>query len=203
MRRDKAVRSVPDPAAEVARLRTELERLTAALETSRATTAALEALAHEDPLTGLLNRRGFLRDLDRALSYCRRYATPAALLLLDLDRFKPINDCHGHAVGDLALKHVSGLLRANLRASDSVGRLGGDEFAILLWQVDPVTARTKADMLEATLAAGPLSHEGASLAVEGSIGSAPLVGGTSADEILRQADRAMYLRKAERAAPPR
>src|SRR5918994_2701296 len=132
-----------DLRAELGELRGEVERLSAELEEMRGHAATLETLALEDPLTGLLNRRGFMRDLSRAIAYRARYGTPAALMLADLDRFKPINDTYGHEVGDRALAHLSGLLRSNIRSSDCLGRLGGDEFALILWQGDEDTARPK------------------------------------------------------------
>src|SRR5215207_388792 len=102
-------------------LRRRVEKLSVALEEARAHAVRLEALAHEDPLTGLLNRRGFLRDLTRALAYGSRYNAPAALLIVDLDAFKPVNDHYGHGAGDRALRHVADMLRSRVRASDSVG----------------------------------------------------------------------------------
>jgi diguanylate cyclase (GGDEF)-like protein len=186
-----------DAATDLECLRREVSRLTDEVARLRLEKAALEAACHEDSLTGLLNRRGFGRDLTRALAYTKRYGTPAALLLLDLDRFKPINDLHGHETGDLALRHVAECLRRNLRASDSLGRIGGDEFAILLWQVDEPVARAKADALEAILDATPFAG-GAGCPVGGSIGVSPLLAVDDVPAALARADRAMYRRKAER-----
>jgi diguanylate cyclase (GGDEF)-like protein len=188
-----------DPMAELARLREQLARLEAENARLRADRAAFELLCHEDPLTGVLNRRGFERDLGRAIAYADRYATPAALLLLDLDGFKAINDRHGHAAGDLALRHAADILRGNLRTSDFLGRIGGDEFAILLWHVTAAVALRKADALEAALADQPLAVDGEELRVEGSIGATSLRPGDDASAVLRRADRAMYSRKAGRA----
>lgn len=185
-------------ASTVARLQAEISRLGAELATLRDEKAALEALCHEDPLTELLNRRGFLRDFERALSYARRYKAPAALLLLDLDAFKPINDRYGHEAGDRALRLVAARLRDNLRASDLVGRLGGDEFAILLWQVDEPTACTKARSLEAILDATAMSVGGTAVPLRASIGVAPLGPEHDSAAAFARADNAMYARKAER-----
>src|SRR4051794_9001822 len=133
------MRSQPEAPSEGAEqlreLRAQVERLMAELDEMRAYAGHLEALAHEDPLTGVLNRRGSLRDLTRAVAFGARYDAQAALLLLDLDRLKPVNDRFGHPMGDRALKHVADLLRRNVRTSDSVGRLGGDEFVLIIWQV--------------------------------------------------------------------
>jgi diguanylate cyclase (GGDEF)-like protein len=187
-----------DVRAELDALRTEVDRLAAELTDMRAHAALLESLAQEDSLTGLLNRRGFFRDLARAAAYRTRYDTPVGLLLADLDGFKAINDTHGHEVGDRALVHIATLLRNNVRASDSVGRLGGDEFAIILWQVDEATALQKAASLAAMIAASPLRHGALAFPLSSSIGTAMLDARESAEDVLSRADRAMYVQKAAR-----
>ena len=107
--------------ASVEQLQAEIARLKAELE-------AAQALAERDVLTPVLNRRGFVRELGRAMAFCRRHGTTAVLLYLDLNGFKAINDRLGHAAGDAALVRTAEILTANLRESDAVGRLGGDEF---------------------------------------------------------------------------
>ena len=164
----------------------------------RAHAQTLESLALEDPLTGLLNRRGFFRDLARAIAYRSRYATPAALLLADLDRFKMINDSYGHEVGDRSLMHLADLLRRNVRASDSVGRLGGDEFALILWHLDEKTALQKAASLQAIVASSPVTVGDVTLALGTSIGVAMLEASETPEDLVARADRAMYRQKAER-----
>jgi diguanylate cyclase (GGDEF)-like protein len=191
--------SPSEGSGDVGALRSEVERLAAELAAMRAHAAALEALAHEDPLTGVLNRRGFLRDLERAIAYTARYSTPVALLLADLDGFKPINDRFGHEAGDRALKHVAGLFRMHVRASDSVGRIGGDEFGVILWQCDDVVARRKAASLEEIIAGQPL-ESGEPLRLASSIGATILRPRDGVEEALARADRAMYARKVERRA---
>ena len=96
----------------------------------------LEARADIDPLTDIFNRRGFERELKRSLAYVKRYGTRAALIYLDLDGFKPVNDRHGHAAGDAVLKAVAAMLARKVRASDVVARIGGDEFAVILWNLE-------------------------------------------------------------------
>ena len=189
-----------DVREELGELRTEVQRLAGELEEMRSHAATLESLALEDSLTGLLNRRGFMRDLSRAIAYRDRYDTPVALLMSDLDRFKPINDTYGHDVGDRALEHLAGILRNNIRASDSLGRLGGDEFALILWQVDEDTARAKAASLQAIVAATPLAAGAVTLTLGTSIGVAALRTGDTPEEVLMRADQAMYRQKAERKA---
>ena len=188
--------------ADVARMRAEVARLQAALAEVEVEKAGLEALAHQDPLTGLLNPRGFLRDLARAISYTGRYGTPAALLIVDLDRFKPINDRWGHPAGDRALRHVAELLAGHLRASDSLARLGGDEFAILIWQADAAVARLKGLALEMVLAETPMAIGPVAIEVSASIGSTPVAEGDDPGTALARADRAMYARKQGRRTAP-
>jgi diguanylate cyclase (GGDEF)-like protein/PAS domain S-box-containing protein len=96
----------------------------------------LRHLADHDPLTGLLNRRRFELDVERQLTHARRYRRPGAVIVLDVDRFKQINDTYGHSVGDRLIVSVADALRARLRASDAIARLGGDEFAVLLPEID-------------------------------------------------------------------
>jgi diguanylate cyclase (GGDEF)-like protein len=185
---------------EMRELRARVDRLAAELDETRAYAARLEALAHEDSLTGLLNRRGFMRDLTRAVAFGSRYDAAAALLLVDLDQFKPVNDRFGHPMGDSALKHVAHILRRNVRTSDSVGRLGGDEFAMIIWQVDDVAAQQKARAIEDMISASPLAAGGNALQLGASVGVTILRGDDTADEALARADRAMYARKGERSA---
>jgi diguanylate cyclase (GGDEF)-like protein len=184
-----------DLAAELSALRGEVERLSAELTQMRARTILLAGLAQEDPLTGLLNRRGLMRDLARAAAYRARYGCPIALLLADLDGFKAVNDCHGHEAGDSALAHVGALIRNAVRACDSVGRLGGDEFALILWQASERAALSKALALEGTIAAAPLVLGRSVLPLGASIGATLIRPGDTAEEALARADAAMYARK--------
>ena len=120
----------------------------------------LEAHADIDPLTGLANRRAFERELTRALAYVKRHGINAALLYLDLDDFKGINDRHGHSAGDAMLRAVASVLGRHVRESDLVARIGGDEFALLLWQCDEANAAAKAQALEASIGRTTAMHEG-------------------------------------------
>jgi diguanylate cyclase (GGDEF)-like protein len=182
------------------RLAAEVERLRAELAAARAQVAELEAKADVDPLLDIFNRRGFMRELERALAYVKRYGNPAALLYLDLDGFKPVNDRHGHAAGDAVLQAVARTLAANVRASDTVARLGGDEFAVLLWNLDEARAAAKAAALEQMIAATVIPWKTAALAVGASAGIAVLGPGDQAPTVLARADHAMYARKAGRSS---
>ena len=176
----------------------EVSRLTAALAEARARIAALELMAEVDPLLNILNRRGFERALARALAYVKRYQAPAAVLYLDLDGFKLINDTHGHAAGDAVLKAVAGILARNVRGSDVVARLGGDEFALLLFNLGEIQARQKAKALENLLPAAELAWADARLSVGASVGVTAIDRHDEPSTIIARADRVMYERKAER-----
>lgn len=86
-----------------------------------------------DFLLDILNRRGFERELNRSVAFIKRYHASGVIIVLDVDRLKPINDAFGHAAGDKVLKAVVAVLARHVRSSDVIGRLGGDEFALLLW----------------------------------------------------------------------
>jgi diguanylate cyclase (GGDEF)-like protein len=179
-----------------AQLVAEVDRLERELAEARAKLIEAEALAEVDPLTGILNRRGFERELTRALAYLARYGGQAALVWLDLDGFKPVNDRYGHAAGDAVLRGVAATLRREVRASDAVGRIGGDEFAVLLWNIQPAQADAKARRLETAIAAMPADPSGPK--VGASAGVTPLDPRAGASDALAAADRAMYVRKAQR-----
>ena len=182
-------------------LAAEVERLAAELERSRARIVDLEAKVDIDPLTELLNRRGFERELKRSVAYVKRYGVSAALVFLDLDDFKPVNDRHGHAAGDAMLKAVAAAIVAEVRASDVVARIGGDEFAVLLWNVRNAAAAAKAAALERAVYATPVQWGASTLVVGASAGVTPVGALDSADELLARADTAMYVRKGERRGP--
>ena len=122
-----APRSRPPAASDPTR--PALRRLRAQLARAQARINELEAAADIDFLLEIPNRRGFERELDRAIAYIKRYQASGALILLDVDRLKPINDAFGHAAGDQVLKAIVAALLRHVRASDVIGRLGGDEFA--------------------------------------------------------------------------
>jgi diguanylate cyclase (GGDEF)-like protein len=180
------------------RLAAEVDALLAQLAASRERILDLEARIDIDPLTETLNRRGFERELKRSLAYVKRYGTSAALLYVDLDGFKPVNDRHGHAAGDAVLKAVAAALQHQVRASDVVARLGGDEFAVLLWNVNSPAAAAKAAGLEAAVYATQVAWGHSTLVVGASAGVAPLGALDTAAEVLARADVAMYARKARR-----
>jgi diguanylate cyclase (GGDEF)-like protein len=190
--------SKPRPVAANKRLAAEVERLAAELALSRARISELESRIDVDPLTETLNRRGFERELKRSLAYLKRYGAHATLIYLDLDEFKPVNDRHGHAAGDVVLKAVAAALLHEVRASDVVARIGGDEFVVLLWNVTDADALAKATELEQAVYATPVRF-GASTMVVGASAGLAFVGplDTPAD-VLARADAAMYARKMQK-----
>ncbi|WNV75141.1 EAL domain-containing protein [Geodermatophilus sp. DSM 44513] len=155
----------------------------------------LRERARTDPLTGLLNRAGLAEELGAAVGPAAAGGSRPAVVLLDLDRFKEVNDTLGHAVGDALLRAVAGRLTAELRSDDVLARLGGDEFVVLLRDADPDAVRHATDRLLAALRR-PFDVDGMVLEVDGSLGVA--TAGTDAAELLRAADVAMYAAKADR-----
>lgn len=132
-------------------------------------------------------------------SRCRRYGERSALLLLDLDGFKAVNDTHGHLAGDELLKAIAETLSTRLRATDAIARLGGDEFAILLTHVTPEEAHRLAATLGELVSACGISVNGAQIGVNASIGINPLdAETTSLDDAIVDADTAMYRAKSQR-----
>jgi diguanylate cyclase (GGDEF)-like protein len=154
------------------------------------TQAKLEQLATQDPLTGALNARSFVERLTQELERIRRYSRPLALLYLDLDDFKIVNDRHGHQTGDAVLRLVANATRRALRQSDVVGRLGGDEFGVLMPETDGAGAEAAALRLVNSIR----SVFQGTPSVTASIGlvSTLNVATLGAEELLRRADKAMY-----------
>jgi diguanylate cyclase (GGDEF)-like protein len=175
-----------------------LRRLRQDLAKARAEIEQLRATAETDFLLDILNRRGFERELSRSIAFIKRYSASAALLMLDVDRFKPINDAFGHAAGDKVLKAIAQTLSSQVRASDVIGRLGGDEFAVLLWNLSETDARAKAAELEQAIDALRFSFGGSMVRTGASVGIAVLDAHSEMRTALEQADSAMYVRKAQR-----
>lgn len=176
----------------------EIQTLKAQLATAHAKIDELQAWADTDFLLNIYNRRGFERELGRASAYIDRYRAAGALIVLDVDRLKPVNDAYGHAAGDMVLKGVVAVLMRHIRSSDVVGRLGGDEFALLLWNLSETDARAKALTLEQAIDALIFVFKGQAVAAGASAGIAMLKPMDGAALALEKADRAMYARKAER-----
>jgi diguanylate cyclase (GGDEF)-like protein len=159
---------------------------------------ALQASADTDFLLNILNRRGFERELHRSIAYIKRYQASGALIVLDVDRLKPINDAFGHAAGDQVLKVIVGVLSSQVRSSDVIGRLGGDEFALLLWNLSETDAKAKAASLEQAIDRLAFVFGGNTITAGASAGVAILEPHAEAGKALEEADSAMYVRKAQR-----
>jgi diguanylate cyclase (GGDEF)-like protein/PAS domain S-box-containing protein len=150
-------------------------------------------LANLDPLTGLFNRRRFNEEIELQLSASRRYGVQGALLFLDLDQFKDVNDSRGHRAGDELLVALARLLRERLRDADIVARLGGDEFAVLLPHTNPIQASTVAQALLEAIRSHTFAVGGGPLGITASVGVALFPEQAStASELLSCADLAMY-----------
>ncbi|MDE2395651.1 MAG: GGDEF domain-containing protein [Burkholderiales bacterium] len=178
----------------ITRQQAELERANEALMAKQ---AELERLARTDGLTGLLNRVAFEESAGRELVRARREGNDTALLIVDLDHFKRINDSRGHAAGDAVLRHVCELFVARLRRSDLVGRLGGEEFVILLPATAAAAARRIAENLREALEATPTPWKGGFIAQTTSIGIAAAPAGSigSFELLCVEADQMLYRAK--------
>lgn len=175
-----------------------IRRLRAQLARALQRIDELQAHADTDFLLDILNRRGFERELNRSIAYIKRYHASGALILLDVDRLKPINDAYGHAAGDQVLKAVVAELLGHVRSSDVIGRLGGDEFALLLWNLSATDAHAKAAALEQAVDRLTFVFRGRTVTAGASAGVAILGPHAEAGKALEEADRAMYVRKAQR-----
>src|SRR3954451_13730435 len=167
-------------------------RIEARMEVER---AAFEALAHEDPLTGLPNKRAFDDRLDAELRRAAREYYPVALVVLDLDRFKQINDTWGHPVGDEALVRLAQHVEAELRAGDICGRVGGDEFVLALVRADAHSAERVLGRLRRALEGVTIGPAGERLAFSAGIAEFPRHA-TEREQLVRCADSALYRGKA-------
>ncbi|MFE1603078.1 GGDEF domain-containing protein [Methylobacterium sp. ID0610] len=172
------------------------EALSSEIEQRIRLEAELRRLADTDHLTGALARRRFLEIAERETARSQRSHNPACLLMLDLDRFKMINDGFGHGAGDAALIAFVGVCRGHLRSLDAIGRMGGEEFAVLLADTDGPAGMALADRLRLAVAAAPIATSQGPLSVTVSIGLAVLRAEDGLPDMLRRADAALYAAKA-------
>lgn len=160
--------------------------------------AMLETLATTDPLTGLYNRRHFLECLAAEWSRFQRYYRSVSVLMLDIDHFKSVNDRHGHATGDAAIKAVAAACLEGKRKSDIVGRVGGEEFAVLLPETSLSRARTVAERIRKRVMGAQILANRIQFGVTVSIGIAEAtVSMSGIDGLMGAADHALYEAKAE------
>jgi diguanylate cyclase (GGDEF)-like protein len=166
-------------------------------DTARNQSKLLEALALNDPLTGLANRRLLDERMSMALVHARRNSSSMAVIYLDLDGFKQINDTLGHGVGDILLKMVAERLVATVREEDTVARLGGDEFILALWYVSDIDYAATVAARAIQSVSQPYEIEGNSVSITISAGvSIYPVHGEDEQALLKSADLALYEAKA-------
>ena len=190
--------AAPKSRARVMQLMDELDRLQSELDQANQRVVELETIADEDPLVPVLNRRSFLRELERTIAYASRYKTRVSLVYCDLDEFKSLNDRYGHAAGDQALNFFADYLVRSVRKSDLVGRLGGDEFAVILHYADEAAAAETADRLMADLAGLQLDYKGQKIAMSMSAGATEVGPDDGPEDVLERADSVMYEHKSRR-----
>ena len=185
----------PKVRAAIATLTGELDTLRGELQAVSARLETAEHSADQDQLLPLLNRRAFVRELTRHISIADRYGTPSSLIYFDLNNFKLVNDAHGHAGGDEALRQFANVLILNVRDTDIVGRLGGDEFAILLSHADQAQAHKKADQLAEQVRTTPPTWNGTTIQLSFAYGAFELKAGDNPETAMARADEAMYRHK--------
>lgn len=176
-------------------LMSEVENMRSELEIAHRRISELEKLADQDSLIEISNRRAFVREMTRMISYSDRYGINSSLVFLDMNDLKIINDTYGHKAGDLALVHIAKTMVANLRDSDIIGRLGGDEFGIILPKASEENADAKAKQILDALEKNPLTLDGKKISLKIAYGIYPLHSGLSPDQALDHADKKMYTHK--------
>lgn len=196
-----SIMGIPEPEltpkvrAAIEGLMEEVGRLRQEVEQTRKRVNYLERLADQDSLVPVINRRAFVRELSRMLSFAERYNSVSSVLFFDINKMKVINDSYGHAAGDAALSHVCSILLESVRESDIIGRLGGDEFGVILAQTDEDQAKEKAALLATAIRDKPLMWDGKEVDLSLSCGAYTFRGGEDVSDALHAADRAMYQNK--------
>lgn len=175
----------------------EVDSLRRELDATHRRLREMEDMADTDALLPVPNRRAFVRELNRMISFAERYGTPSTLMFIDLNDMKKINDTYGHDAGDKALHHVARLLVENVRGTDVIGRLGGDEFGVILAQADENVGAQKAQELATIISQHPITFDGAEVRMTLAFGTYTFRSGDEPDEALHKADQAMYENKKE------
>ena len=169
------------------------------LAAARQHIAELEEVADRDPLVNALNRRAFVRELERTQALADRYNILSCLVFIDMNDLKKLNDTYGHGAGDAALSHLANTVIGNTRQTDILGRIGGDEFALILTHVAIEAAEQKAQFLSSVIEQTPLQWKDEAVPVSVSFGIVGLDAGSTAEAALESADAAMYENKKEKA----
>ncbi|MBO9697090.1 MAG: GGDEF domain-containing protein [Sphingopyxis sp.] len=187
-----SVDSIEDQLREIRRERDALRRENRVLKIA---VAELERVSERDTLTPLFNRRYFLTAIHHRLARFERHAERAAVVFIDVNQLKYINDNFGHAAGDFALMEIAKRLAGAIRATDVAARIGGDEFGLILDQSSEDGARTQVERLCGVLTAAPADYDGHEIALSACFGVAMLQTGMTESDILAAADRDMYRSK--------
>jgi diguanylate cyclase (GGDEF)-like protein len=171
------------------RLNDENALLRAALADARAQLGEAEEQAGRDPLTSLADTRHFRAELERVVSQAARHQIPAALISVDVDDLKAVNEGHGRVAGDAALRHVARLLKSLIRSSDVAARNGGGAFSLLLDHLDADSALDTAERIARCVAAHPLDLGHTQVKLTATVSVASILPGDSVEEVLRRAAR--------------
>jgi diguanylate cyclase (GGDEF)-like protein len=156
----------------------------------------LQKMADTDYLTGLMNRRAFLTVADDTAEFCRRYKRSMATLMIDIDHFKKINDAHGHAAGDDAIKRIAEIINQSIRTTDKAARFGGEEFVVLLREIDQETAVLLAERIRSSIEQTTIKHGETSIRATVSIGVAiNAEGDRDVQDMIERADQGLYIAK--------
>ncbi|WP_411339783.1 GGDEF domain-containing protein [Sphingopyxis sp. J-6] len=190
--------SIEDELRDVRRERDALRRENRVLKIA---VAELERVSERDTLTPLYNRRYFLTAIHHRLARFERHAECAAVVFVDVNQLKYINDSFGHAAGDFALMEVAARLAASIRSTDVAARIGGDEFGLILDQSTEGGARAQIERLGEVLSAGPALYDGQEIELSACFGVAMLQVGMAEADILAAADRDMYRCKQRQDGP--
>lgn len=185
----------PKVRSAIMQLMEEVDAMRRELAAAQRHISELEQLADQDPLTGMFNRRAFVREMGRMMSFAERYEVPTSVAYLDVNDLKSVNDRYGHMVGDNVIKHVAKVISENIRGSDVAGRMGGDEFAVLLPNATQDAAQHKAAELSRAIYQTPFEIDGQELQIKVAFGAAEFKAGEDASLALASADRAMYENK--------
>jgi diguanylate cyclase (GGDEF)-like protein len=188
----------PNVRAVLARLTNQVQALQADRVRLNQKLREAENLADSDTLVPVFNRRAFMRELTRVISFAQRYGVQASVVYFDLDGFKQINDRFGHSAGDAILKAIGQTLLTNIRESDLAGRVGGDEFAVILAKAGAADARAKGAQLAEAITQTKVSYMGQTLSVGAAFGAYCFEDGDTAERALSRADEAMYAHKVGR-----
>lgn len=187
-----AVDSIEDQLRDIRRERDALRRENRVLKIA---VAELERVSERDTLTPLFNRRYFLTAIHHRIARFERHAERAAVVFVDVNQLKYINDSFGHAAGDFALMEIAKRLAESIRATDVAARIGGDEFGLILDQSSEEGARAQIARLGDVLTAAPAAYDGHEIALSACFGIAMLQSGMTESDILAAADRDMYRNK--------